>query len=679
MQAILDKVKDHFSGNRAFDHVAAVSQHHRIQASPGFRDAALYCLSVLEELDIPAEIITFPADGITEYWTQLMMEEWHCQSAWLDLLLPERERLASFEENAFSLIQRSISTPPAGLVANVVLLDQGDDPEPYADLDLQGAIVFTGGDINKVRSWAVEEKGAVGIITDRMAEFPPVRHRFDLGDALQYTSFWWTGLEKRCFGFVLSPKAGDRLRQICLRMRHEHAQDAEKPAYPQAKAFVKASLYPGSIEDVTALIPGATDEEIIIVAHLCHPKASANDNASGVGVALEAARTLRALIEAGELPQPRRSIRILLVPEMTGTYAYLAAHRERIPKMLAAVNLDMVGEKQELCQGPLLTEYPPEAAGSFVGDLMAAIMEAVAQESKNLAGTASYALFKHAVTPFSGGSDHYILSDPTVGIPCPMLIQWPDKYYHTSEDTLDKVDPAMLYRVGCMTATYAYFLANMGLAEAKWILAESRTRYLHRLNQLLKQGATAHLTSESQGDDQDILTTYDRIQYKLERKKEELASLKRFLSEAEVAEFAPLLEQETIFLGQITASLWQRHLQELGLDRLPSRPAANIPSEYRLVPRRLFRGPISMRGKIEKLPPSDQEAYRKLLQEHPSARRASTYLVYWADGQRSLAEIDHLVHMETGISNLAFALEYFRFLEKLGLIAWSSSTEGSEN
>lgn len=428
---------------------------------------------------------------------------------------------------------------------------------------------------------------------------------------------------------------------------------------------MQSSLYSGHIENVAALIPGQTEEEIIIAAHLCHPKASANDNASGVGVALETARTLNSLIASGELPKPRRSIRILLIPEMTGTYAYLATNEERIPQMLAAINLDMVGENQDLCKGPLVAEYPPEAAGSFVGDLLAAIMEEVAAESKNLAGTSSYALFKHATAPFSGGSDHYILSDPTVGVPCPMLIQWPDKYYHTSEDTLDKVDPAMLYRVGCMTATYVYLLANMGLAEAKWILSESRGRYLGQLHRLLNNSAEQQLQAVSEAE---LLTTRQRVQYKLERRQAELSSINRFLTPEEQAEFERPLQAEFDFLRQVTHSLWQHHLEELGVDTLaePSPPASG---DYQLVPRRLFRGPISMRGKLETLSPADRQAYEELTRKHAEAARRANYLVYWADGQRTIAEIDHLVQMETGISDLAFALNYFRFLEKLGLVA----------
>lgn len=664
MQNILAKVKNEFSGNRAFAHVAEVAQHHRIQASPGFRAAAEYCQKMLREQGITAEILSYPADGQTTYWTQLMMEEWNCEEATLDLISPAQERLASFADNAFSLIQRSISTPEEGVEAPVVLLDRGDSPEPYEQLDLRGAIVFTDGDINKVRSWAIEEKGAIGIISDRMVEFAPIRHRYDIPDALQYTSFWWTGKEKRCFGFVLSPKVGDRLRLICRRLREEHAQDPSKPAYPKVRAFVRASLYQGQIENVTGLIPGQAEEEIVITAHLCHPKASANDNASGVGVALEAARTLNQLITSGELPLPRRSIRILLIPEMTGTYAYLATNEERIPQMLAGINLDMVGENQDLCKGPLVLEYPPEAAGSFVGDLLAAIMEEVAAESKNLAGTSSYALFKHAIAPFSGGSDHYILSDPTVGIPCPMLIQWPDKYYHTSEDTLDKVDPAMLYRVGCMTATYVYLLANMGLKEARWLLSESRGRYLQQLQRLLNASAEQQLRAFSEAE---LQTTWQRVQYKLERRSAELNSIKRFLTPEEQALFAEPLTAENQFLKQLTHSLWQHHLRELGVQRV-AEPAPISDPELQLVPRRLFRGPISMRGKLEALSPADRQAFDKLISNHKEVARSATYLVYWADGNRNIAEIDRLVQMETGVSDPYFALDYFRFLEKLGLV-----------
>jgi len=67
--------------------------------------------------------------------------------------------------------------------------------------------------------------------------------------------------------------------------------------------------------------------EVLVVAHLCHPQPSANDNASGAAAALEAARVLQTLIAGGHLPPPRRSIRFLWLPEFTGSQAYLAGAR----------------------------------------------------------------------------------------------------------------------------------------------------------------------------------------------------------------------------------------------------------------------------------------------------------------------------------------------------------------
>ena len=664
LRKTLEKTRLEFSGQRAFQHVASICQHHRIQASPGYRDAAVYCLRALQEADLDAEIITFPADGQTTYWTQQMFEEWDCQQARLDLLSPEARCLADFAVEPMSLIQRSIGTPPGGVIADIVWLKEGDDAAPYIDWDLTGCLVFTNGDINKVRQWAVEQKGAVGIISDRLAELPPVRHRFDIPDALQYTSFWWTGREKRCFGFVLSPKAGDQLRHLCDQTWQEHLANPARPGRPRARAQVVASCYTGSLEDVTALIPGETDEEIVVAAHLCHPRASANDNASGVGTALEVARSLQALIVNGILPRPKRGIRILLIPEMTGTYAYLATHEPQIPKMMAAINLDMVGGKQELCQGPLLVEYPPDAASSFVGDVLAAIMDAVSQETKNLAGTAAYALFKHAVTPFSGGSDHYIFSDPTVGIPCPMLIEWPDKYYHTSADTLDKVDPEMLYRVGCMTATYAYFLANLSLSDVPWLFSECRSRYLQQISVLLRPWDMVTDGSAT------LAETRQKLEYRLERRLAELADVGRFLRAAEQSAFACELEQEVTLLGEVTERLWGHFLGQLGKTAASPATCRDCEPQYRLVPKRLFRGPVSFRGKLEQLALEERLAYQEFVKHHPAAQLSPTYLIYWADGKRSLQEIDQLVWMEIGVSDSAFALRYFQLLESLGLIAW---------
>ncbi len=62
------------------------------------------------------------------------------------------------------------------------------------------------------------------------------------------------------------------------------------------------------------------------MSHLCHPQPGAHDNGSGAAALIETAATLARLIAEGSLPQPRRGIRFLWPPEMTGTFAWLAEH-----------------------------------------------------------------------------------------------------------------------------------------------------------------------------------------------------------------------------------------------------------------------------------------------------------------------------------------------------------------
>jgi len=207
-------------------------------------------------------------------------------------------------------VQRSGPTPPGGVEAELVVVEEPERAESYATVDVRGKLVLVRGDLERIRQLAVVQGGAIGIVTDAMWEFPPVRTRMDIPDARMYSSFWWGDpAEPRCFGFVLSPRQGEWLRGLARRC-------AAEGQTIRLKAEVKARFYAGAIEDVEAVLRGTGQGEVLVVAHLCHPQWSANDNASGCGAAIEAARVLAKLIDSGTLPRPRRSIRFLLVPEM---------------------------------------------------------------------------------------------------------------------------------------------------------------------------------------------------------------------------------------------------------------------------------------------------------------------------------------------------------------------------
>jgi hypothetical protein len=677
LKDLISAVKDTYSGAAARQHVAAISQYHRIQASPGFRAAAEYCLSQLRSWGLEAEVLSFPANEHTTYWAWRMFSEWDASEATLDLVQPDgSRRLADYREDKISLIQRSL---PFDGEVEVAVLEPGASEENYESAGVAGKVVLAQGDIREVYRLAVQERGAVGILYDGMDEAPPVRQRIDLPDARQYTSFWWyPGDEPKCFGFVLSPRQGDELRALAQRRQEK----GEGPL--RVRARVASRLYDGQIEVVSALIPGQTAEQVVIVAHLCHPQPSANDNASGAGAALEAARTVRTLIDAGRLPQLRRGIRFLWVPEMTGTCAYLATHEEERARMVAGINLDMVGQDQTACGSSFLIERPPEALASFAGDLAEALRDALQEGAASLGGTATYPLYRQAVIPFSGGSDHYILSDPTVGVPTPMLIQWPDRFYHTSADTVDKVDPRMLATTGRLATAYACFAAAAGEREARWLARVMVARARGALARLAQERcAEALAAGEPAALGQIARRAVREIAFWAGRAEAGLGSLSRLapgvgqVAASAAWEVHAAAGQERLALEEELVRL----AQELGVDALPAEEGEVdewASRAEKLVLRRLFRGPIWMGEMRARLDPADRVELRALVKAHSATTRALPELMLcWIDGRRSLREIADLVECEAGKRNVELVVRLAGLMERAGLLEQVKGSAGT--
>jgi aminopeptidase YwaD len=668
------------SGPTAFQHVREISSYHRIQASPGFRQAAAYTHKEFLAAGLQVETLTYPAAENARYWSQKMFQEWECTDAELTLLSPEQKRLASFQENKISLIQRSGPTPAEGIEAEVVLIEDADHPDAYKDQDVKGKIIMASGDLERIRQLAVDEHGAIGIITDAMSESLPVRHRMDVADAVQYTSFWWSGQQNRCFGFVLSPKEGELLRRMLKKQNSSPVR---------VRAVVRSRFYDGSMEVVSAAIPGTGEGEIMVIAHLCHPQACANDNASGSGLTIEIARTLNTLIQKGKIPPPQRTIRFLLVPEFTGTYAYLADDESRCRKIAAAINLDMVGENQDLCKSSLMIERPPVSTPSFASELLEAIMEELTKEVGSIGGSKPISLFRHGVMPYSGGSDHGILADPSVNIPTPMLIQWPDKFYHTSADTIDKVDPESLRRVGTLTAVYAAFLASADYSDLVWLASEMTGRYSHELQRqmsaLLSSGLEkAAQTAEKEESAAEVLAnTLQNVDRKstfmLRRKEEDLQSLLGLLPPDAQSTMAQVLESLNEQLIETTVSA-QCRARMIARNYLPAVGECCVPDlqpdemdEWEkeaaaIVPVRTYPGPIMARGHLDALTPDERESYRLLMRDTKNAYTLTLLGTYWMDGNRTLKEVADLVELEDGRRCTELLVRYIRFMDKAGLI-----------
>lgn len=439
------------SEERLFNVVKEVSGFHRIQASPMFREAAEHVLKICERYGLNARILSYEADPSVWHLQSRSFREWSISEGYLDLADPEM-RLSDYSAEPISVIQKSHPIDRRDDPVELVLLDKGNQADEYKDIDLSGRFVFIRGHIREY-DW-VYDKGALGVVTDFIMETED-RKRSDLYDSVAYTSYWPTfdegEAEKR--GFVLSPRAGDMLADLC---RKQYENDA---SYLKVRPYINSSFYNGRFEVVEAEIPGKDDKTVYLCAHLCHPKRSCNDNASGVSATIEAMNVIQSLVREGKIEPPLHTIKLTLIPEYTGTFAYLSDHTD-YQKGLGAMNLDMVGGRQGRSYGPITLTRTPYQTPSLINEMCLFAMDQASREASSLDND-PVALTNHCTAPHTGGSDHTIYCDPTINIPCCMLGQWPDMNYHTSTDTPDKIDPAVL-KFSCLTAVnFAYGLAML--------------------------------------------------------------------------------------------------------------------------------------------------------------------------------------------------------------------------
>jgi hypothetical protein len=246
-----------------------------------------------------------------------------------------------------------------------------------------------------------------------------------------------------------------------------------------------ASLGPGQLTLVHAYIRGSEhpEREVVITAHLDHPKWSANDNASGSGALMEMARSIQALMAQGKIPAPRLTLHFMWVPEYFGSAAYVMHHPEarrcgdwddpRHPTtatttappvvwssehcILANLNLDMVGEDTVKTNSRFYFTRTPDSVASFLTALMSDVMSQT-REANLYAPTGTHNYWQPEVADYVQGSDHDIFLG--LGVPATMLGHDPDWTHHTSEDKLDKTDASEFRRVGTLATAAALWIAT---------------------------------------------------------------------------------------------------------------------------------------------------------------------------------------------------------------------------
>jgi hypothetical protein len=380
-------------------------------------------------------------------------DTWDAEEGDLYLVQPQRKKLASITQVPAALSQGSRS---ADVEAELVYVGAGREAD-YAGKDVKGKVVLGSASPGGTLTGALA-RGAVGALALSSSGVATTTSPRAL-DEIGWSSVF-VAPDRPGFAFALSLRQFLELRDLL-----------ERGQKVVVKAHVKTTTYPGKMNVVSGLIPGSDPSagEIILVAHAFETIATpgANDNCSGVGATLEIARTLARLIRAGELPAPRRAIRFLWVPEISGSSAYMFKHPELQDRLVAALNFDMAGADTKATDTYLRLKMTPDSRPSYLNDLVASLLRYVDQtDIRTQQGVNAQFNYRLApVAAITSGSDHSVFNNG--GIPAIQFNYWPDNFYHSSEDRFVYVDPTELKRVAFVAASATYYIASAGPRQAR--------------------------------------------------------------------------------------------------------------------------------------------------------------------------------------------------------------------
>ncbi len=453
----IDEVLNEVSGKYAFDWVSKISQYNRVVGSQEYHVIVEKVMKELESFGLDEiKLHKYPADGKTKTWEWIVTQSWDITSGELSLVEPKNEILCRFQDIPMCIVGRS-----KGCDVNAELIDVGNgvSEEDFEGLDVKGKIILMEAP-RIIIPTLYAEKGALGVIV-----YPDSKRAAGYKGMTVYNRFPAIAedLEKTTFGFSIPFEQAQYLKELLNK------------GPVKLHAMIDAKIYDGELEVISATIRGTEkpNEEIILTAHLCHPAAGVNDNASGSAGLLELARSLTALIKKKILQHPKHTIRFLWVPEFHGTFPWVKEHEQIVKNAFFNINLDMIGEHPLIVAKPCNICLGPYSRPSILNDIIQYFTRIIADHPKGVAINGTQMQMRYRIVPYSGGSDHGVFVARPISIPG-IMIGHEDPFWHSSLDTIEKCDSTELKRVIAIAlcTSYIFSIQNKDSLISIWPIIE---------------------------------------------------------------------------------------------------------------------------------------------------------------------------------------------------------------
>jgi len=640
-----------------------IALHHELMFGPfeRIRDEAEYTGLFRETEYLRGKLQEYGFSDIRVEYFEASGTQWAARRGRLTMIAPSLEKLADIDETAAMLAGGSSS---AEVTTELVYVPDAGREESYKGIDVAGKIVLSEGSVGALFRAAVGRFGAAGVCAFNApsSEDP---------NLVPWASLPRAGDGKPGFGFNLPATNG---RDLAARLK--------KGEKITVRAEVDTRQYPAKSEAVTALIPGtdAGGQELLVVAHLFegYAKQGANDNYSGAACILETGRALLELSRKGAIPPLRRGIRFCWVPEISGTRAYIRKYPDEIRRIIAGINMDMVGEDLSKTRSWFITSLSPWSVPSFFNDIVQEFGELTAAMNNDAHGE-TYGRFNLKITSPQGsrmpflyksmgydtGSDHVMLSNGVVRIPTAYFECWPDDFYHTSLDTPDKSDSTQLRRVAFIAAASLLSASSAGEAQAPAFLSLAAGRGGKRIAEAMAQayriiGTAGPETLAGAGKSALFIAQGAHL-----HEIENLETIAAYTGESAAREGVRTqvrnLEKSRVAALEALNDWYRWKARGMGIRGSAPSLRDDAKKFGAMIPERKARGLIEqMDAPLVTGFPRSHAVYR--------FGHASTELENFIDGKRSIFAIASLVAAECGGPDIAAVAEYYRELEKKGAV-----------
>ena len=498
----------------------------------GFRESSAFCYRQMRETGFSmTKQIAIPADGKSTFMDCTIPQAWDVEDASLDIISPDLQgkdkRLASLRDDVLCVANRCAATPPGGIQAEVVTVEQ-----MLKENDISGKMVFVRAQYPAEIRREVQDKNGLGIISAYSAGALDVPDNSYWINGWGFPGWYLTREDRPLVCFSITPRKGAFLEELL------------RNGPVLAHVNVKSRAYDSSIYSVTGVVPGSEAMEILIYSHAYEPFLP--DDAIGVAAMVEMGRIFKKLVQQKKLAPFRLKVRFLISQELYGFSHYFSSPQNR-RNVLCGINMDSICHDYQKTGQPIRVRLSP-ASMPFFGDYL-------------FKEISDYCLRGYPKCVELGNLDNdTFISDHTIGIPSQWIWTHPGKYHHNSYDSMDRMtDRELARKVILAVSSYVATLATADRAMIQDLQqhasVEAQREILKETNQLMGTLRTRGLPFK---------TAQEKLDFTVRWQKGRISSFRRFGQPGNLA----ALDKEITALG----AREQERLMAYAQDAVPVPP-----------------------------------------------------------------------------------------------------------